>query len=445
MPNKFQRREIGKEIFFSSITDPRFKSNIITVNFVVPLSEETASEYALVSRLLNKGSGKYPTFAELSSKLSSLYASYFTSSVITFGDSQSLTAAIEYIDNKYALENEKIEEEAVEIFLDCLLNPLLENGVFPEKTVSLEKRILIDDIESEINDRQSYANYKAEQIMYNGEPASVRSLGSVEQAKRVTPLTAYNAYKRLLKNARTEIVCSGCSDFKAAERTISKAFSKLERGDIFKCSTEKSPLKEKPQYTYEKMSVTQSKLAIGFKTDCENYPALYVMASVYGGTTTSKLFMNVRERLSLCYYCWSGVDRYKGALWVNSGVDKENIEKAAGEITAQLEAIQKGDFSDNEIEHAKMFRKNGLRTYNDSSISMAAWYLACIYTDDIKSPEEAVEESDRVTREEIIEAARSVKLDTVYALTSYDNSDNKPSKEHNGQIQEGEKEALGEL
>ena len=218
MPNKFQRREIGKDIFFSSVTNPRFKFNIITVNFVVPLSEETASEYALVSRLLNEKSGKYPTLAELSSKLSSLYSAYYTNNVITLGDSQDMTAAIEYIDDRYALANEKVEEEAVEIFLDCLLDPPLENGVFPEKSFSLAKSVLIDDIEAEINDREFYAGYRADQIIFKDEPAAVRSLGSVEQAKRITPLTAYNAYKRLLKNAHIEIVCSGCSNFQVLHR-----------------------------------------------------------------------------------------------------------------------------------------------------------------------------------------------------------------------------------
>lgn len=418
MPNKFQRREIGKDIFFSSITDSRFKFNMISVNFLVPLSEETASEYALVSRLFDKGCDRYPAFAELNAKLSSLYAANLNGSVTSFGDSQILTVCIDYIDNKYALANEKIEEEAVEIFLDCLLSPRLENGIFPEKTVSLEKSILIDDIESEINDRQAYANYRTNRILYKGEPAEVRSIGSVEQAKRITPLTAYNAYKRLLKNARMEIVCAGCSDFKTAEKAISKAFTKIsaERGEIFKCSAMKSPLKEKPRYTYEEMPVTQSKIAMGFKTGCENYPALYIMSAVYGGIPTSKLAMNVREKLSLCYYCWSSVDRYKGALWVTSGVDKENIEKTTEEIKKQLEAMKNGDFSEEDIEQAKLYRKDGLLSYNDSYKHMAAWYLICIYNDDIKSPEEAIKESNRVTKEEVIEAAKSIELDTVYAL-----------------------------
>lgn len=429
MPNKFQRREIGKEIFFSSVTDPRFKLNVIAVNFLVPLSEETASEYALVARILNKACAKYPTFAQLNNKLSSLYAARIDSGVMSFGDSQGLTVSVQYIDNKYALENERVEDEAVEIFLNCLLDPLIENGVFSEKTTSLERQILIDDIESEINDKQTYANHKAAQIMFKGEPAAVRSLGSVEQAKRVTPLTAFNAYKRLLKNARVEIICSGCSDFTAAEKTISKAFSQLERGDIFKCGTQKSPLKEKTQRVKEKMPVTQSKLAIGFKTDCENYPALQIMNAIYGGTTTSKLFMNVREKLSLCYYCWSGVNKNKGAMFVRSGVENENIEKAAEEIISQLEAVKNGDFTNEDIEYAKMYRKNRLQTYNDSFGQMAVWYLMCIYDDDIKSPEDAIKEGEAVTREEIVEAARSVKLDTVYVLTSLDSVDEKAEKE----------------
>ena len=425
MPNKFQRHEIGKEVFFSSVTDTRFKFNMISVSFLVPLSEETASEYALISRIIDKSCKEYPTFGRLSSKLSSLYNASIYSDVIPFGDSQVVEISIGYIDDKYALDNEKTEEEAIKILLGCLFEPLLENGVFPKKTVSLERGILIDDIKSEINDKQAYANHKADQIMYKGEPAAVRALGSVEQAKRVTALTAFNAYKRLLKHSRVEIICSGCSSFSSAEKAFSRAFAQVERGDFFRCSTKKSPLKSEPQSVYEEMRINQSKLVMGFKTGCENYSALYLMSAIYGGMSTSKLFMNVREKLSLCYYCWSGVDRYKGSLWVSSGVDRNNLEKAENEITAQLEALKRGDFTDEDIENAKMYRKNGLKAYNDSLKSMAAWYLMSVYSDDIKSPEDAVKENDRVTREEIVDAANSVSPDTVYALIPPQNEQEK--------------------
>lgn len=421
MPNKFQRREIGKNIFFSSVNDPRFKFNTIAINFLIPLSEETASDYALVSRILATSCTKYPSLAKLSNKLSSLYAAQLNGAATSLDDLQNVLFSIQYLDNRYALENEKVEEEAVDILLNCLFEPVLEKNIFPEKTFSIERQNLIIDIEAEINDKQSYAGQRARQIMYKGEPAAVRSLGSVEQAKRATPVTVFNAYKRLLRNARIEIICSGCSDFGTAEKIISAAFSKLiktERGEIFPCKTKKSPLKETVEKVTEEMQVAQTKLVIGFKTDCENDSALHMMSAVYGGTSTSKLFLNVREKMSLCYYCWSGINKNKGSMFVSCGVEKENVEKAVDEILAQLEKMKNGEFSDDDVEYAKMYRKNNLQTYNDSYNMMGVWYLLCIYNDDIKSPEDAVRESDAVTREEIVEAARSVKLDTIYVLTS---------------------------
>lgn len=421
MPNKFQRREIGKEIYFSSVNDPRFKLNMISVNFFAPLSEETASENAIALNILTKSCAEYPTFAALNNKLSSLYAARLGSGAMSAGDSQILTVSVTCIDNKYALQNEKVDEEAIGILLGCLFEPLLENGVFTEKITSLERQSLIDDIEAELNDKQSYANHKAAEIMYEGEPSAIRSIGSAEHAKRVTPFTAFSAYKRLLSNCRIEIFCSGCSDFKNAEKTLTRAFTSIERGDIFPCVSVKSKLKAQPKYVEEKLAVTQSKLAMGFKTDCDDHPAFQLMSAIYGGTTTSKLFANVREKMSLCYYCWAtGLNRRKGSMFVRSGVENENIEKAQKEILAQLEAVKKGDFTDEDIENAKMYRKNNLKTYNDSLSQMAAWYLACIYDDDIRSPEDAIAEEEKVTKERIIQAAQSVKLDTVYVLTSLD-------------------------
>ena len=423
MQNKFQRREIGKDIYFSRITDPRFKLNLISVRFLAPISEETASENAVVSRILTKSCRKYPSFAILNNKLSSLYAARLGCHLSKLGDAQSIGITVSCIDNKYALENENVNEEAADILIDCLFDPLLENGVFTEKTTSLERQSLIDDIEAELNDKQAYASHKAEEIMFKGEPAAVRSLGSVKHAKLITAKSAYNAYQRLLTHCRIEIICVGCSDFEASQKKLTEAFARLNRDEIFPCGSKYSPLKDAEELVTEKLSVTQSKLVLGFKTDCRNIPALQIMSAIYGGTTTSKLFLNVREKMSLCYYCWSSVSRIKGSLTVASGVENENLETAKNEIIAQLEAVKNGDFTDEDIEYAKMYRRNHLKTFNDSISSMEAWYFTGIYNDDIKTPEEAVEEDEKVTRKEIIEAAKSVKLDSVYILTSDDKED----------------------
>lgn len=418
MPNNYQRREIGRQIFFNKITDSRFKTNMISITFFSPLSEETASENAVASRYLSKCSSKYPTYSLLNNKLSSMYATRLSGGVVTLGDTQAISFSINYIDSKYALNGEKMNDEAVDILNGCLFNPLMNNDKFDEKFISLERQAVIDDIEAEINDKQAYASQKAAEIMYRGEPYAFRALGSVQMAREVTAESAYKAYLRLLQHCRIEIICSGVSDFEDVKKKLTCAFSKLKREKIFLCETHKSSLKAQPEKVTEKMDITQSKMIFGFKTDCCSYSALQLMNEIYGGSPTSKLFVNVREKLSLCYGCWSSVNWLKGSAAVTCGVDKENIEKAYSEIMNQLKLMKNGKFSDSDLENAKMYRRNYIKTFNDNLNVVAVWYLTRIYCDDIITPEEMILRDEKVTREDIIMAAQSLMLDTFYVLTS---------------------------
>ena len=418
MPDNFQRREIGKEIYLSKISDPRFKTNLISVIFLTPLSEETSSENAIVSRYLSKCNRKCPTYSLMNNKLSAMYCALFSGWVTQFGDTQGICFSINYIDSKYALNNERMDNETLEIITDCLFDPLAENGKFDEKLIELEKQSVIDDIESEINNKQYYASIKAAEIMFKGEPYAFNVLGTAKKAKEVTAASAYKAYLRMLKHCRVEIICSGVSDFEEVKKKLTCIFSKLDREDIFPCKTEKSPLKPQPEKVRETIDVVQSNMIIGFKTDCPNTSAMMLMNEIFGGTTTSKLFLNVREKKSLCYSCWSSYNELKGSFSVKCGVDKENIDKAYNEIINQLELMQKGDFSEEDIDNAKMYRKNYSKTFYDSLNAMAAWYLLRIYSDDIASPEEIIKRDEKITKEDIVKATQSVKLDTFYVLTS---------------------------
>lgn len=421
MPNSFQRREIGKEIYLSKITDSRFKTNLISVIFLSPLSEETASENAVVSRYISKCSSKYPAYALMNNKLSAMYSARLAGGVVSLGDTQAISFSINYIDGKYALNGENMSEEAVEIITGCLFEPLSKNEKFDEKLIELEKQSVIDEIEAEINDKYAYSGQKAAEIMYRGEPNAFRVLGTVKKAKEVTAESAYKAYLRILHHCRIEIICSGVSDFEAEKKRLTRVFSKLKREEIFPCESFKSPLKPEPEKVRETMDITQSKMILGFKTDCRNLPALILMNEIYGNTPTSKLFSNVREKLSLCYSCWSSINWLKGSASVKCGVEKENIEKAYDEILNQLELMKNGEFSEEEIVNAKMYRRNYLRSYNDSLNAIAVWYLSRIYHDDIATPEEMMLRDEEVTKEDIVKAAQSLKLDTFYVLTSDDN------------------------
>lgn len=420
MAEAIQRKEIGKGVFFTKITDSRYKLNRIGIDFITNLSEETASVNAVVPRLLAKASADYPTLAALSNKLSSLYAAKVGGNAGKQGDSQYMALSCTSIDDVYALEGEKLTDEVLDILLGCLFKPLAENGAFNEKMTALEKQSLIDDIEAEINDKISYARTKGYKLMCQGEPAAVSGLGCAEKAAEITAESAFAAYRKMLETCQVEIICVGCNDFESAEKKLTEAFAEINRGDIVACRSQISKLKAEAVTEVEKMSVTQSKLVMGFKTSCTDYPALSVMSAIYGGCTTSKLFMNVREKLSLCYYCSSSFIREKGVMMVNSGVENENLEKARAEILAQFEDMKKGNFSDEDISHAKLSLENDLKGVNDSLRAVASWYFTGIYRNDVKTPEEAISRMNAVTREQIVKAAESVELDSVYILTSLD-------------------------
>lgn len=416
MPQKIQRREIGKGIYLSRFTDKRAKFNVVAINFIAPISEETASEYSVLARVLAHSNSKYPSYSILNNKLSSLYAARLDCDVVTGSDVQFIGFSCEYIDNKYAFDNERVGAEAMDILMSCIFNPIVENGGLSEKITKLECQSVIDDINSELANKSSYAFRRFSEIMYEGEPAAISGFGSIDKVKRVTPKSLYKSYLRLLTHCRAEIICAGSSDFEDERKILCEYFSKLHREDIFNFGSSPSPLKQNSKKVTDFMPISQNILIRGYKTQCKDQPALRLMNAILGGSPTSKLFANVREKLSLCYYCSSYLNCLKGALWVTSGADKANIEKVGLEIERQIKKLKDGDFTDEELDQAKLYRSGYLRAYNDSVKYIGAWYLVRIYEDDIKTPEDVIEEERRVTREDIMGAAKSLSLDTEYVL-----------------------------
>lgn len=418
MNNIINRRQIADGVYFSSITDSRYKKNYISVSFYDTINEETATDNFIVPLILANRNADYPTYKLLQNRLSTLYAASVSASSGKMYDLQSNGVSAYYLDDVYALSGEKMTDEITDILIGCLFNPALENGVFPEKTVNLERQTLIDEIEALINDKRSYAASQAVKTMCKGEPMAVRAQGNIERAKALTPADAYNAYRRLICNTHCEIICVGCNDFSTVEAKMTNAFKKIERSDIHDFGIEISPIKAVPEEVTEKMAVTQSKMVIGFKSHCEDKAALTMLQKIYGGTTSSKLFMNVREKMSLCYYCSASYNTEKGLMLVNCGVENANIQKAKDEIIHQLEKIKNGNFTDEDIMFAEMSLQNNYKSVGDSISGVAGWYSDCIIKNDIIAPEQALERYIGVSRERIIAAARSAELDTVYILTS---------------------------
>ena len=421
MNNIINRRKIADGVYFSSITDKRYKKNLISVAFSTQLSEDTATENVIVPVLLTKCNSKLPTYKAFNNKMSRLYASGIGGTAGRQYDLQTTSFGAYYLDEIYALSGEKMTGIMTDILIDCLTSPVTENGVFSEKFVELEKKTVIDSIETAINDKRSYAIERAMKTICKGEPASVCSYGTVEKAKLITPDSAYKAYRRMLETMPCEIICTGCSDFEGVAEKFAAAFEKAGRHDIENTTIALSPVKTQTEEVTERLTVNQSKLVLGFKSHSDDDAALVLLQKIFGGTTSSKLFRNVREKMSLCYYCSAARNDLKGIMLVNSGVENENIEKTKEAVIDQLEEIKNGNFTNEDINFAEMAIKNDFKSVADSAGNVSNWYFDCIRKNDIVTPEEKLGRYLGVSKERIIAAAKSMVLDSVYVLTGNEN------------------------
>lgn len=416
-----KRTDIGKSIAFTVIDTDKFKTDFLSVNFVLPLKKETASENSLLFRVLQRGSEKYPSVAALNGRLDYLYATTVGLRNYKRGEAQVIGLAADMIDNAYA-DGTDLVFEVCDFIREIIFKPLLdENGLFLSNYVEQEKENLVNDILAQVNNKRRYAPFRCYEEMCRGEAFGVSELGSVEETKKITPASLYAHYLDVIRRARIEVFFVGRCDSEKLESDVRAIFAGQKREDSEPITTVIKKTVEKVKYVEDKLPVTQGKLSLGFRTcvgvNDADYPKLVMFNEIFGGSVASKLFMNVREKLSLCYYCSSSLESYKGTMMVNSGVEFDKRGFAEREILSQLDSIREGNISDYEYSSAKRSLKNAYLQMLDSPTSMEMYYLGRAIAGVSGTIKEASESFGKVTREDISAIAKNVKLDTVYFMS----------------------------
>ncbi|MCH5296647.1 MAG: insulinase family protein [Ruminococcus sp.] len=419
MMTAINRNEIAKGVFFNSIKDNRFKTMKITANMIVPLTKENASANALLCGVLSHSCKAYPDFTELSRKLSSLYGADLGTSVRKIGDNQILRISASALDDRYVFDGDSVALELSELLCNVIFEPNLTNNAFSETDVEQEKRQLLDVIDSEFNDKRIYANGQLIKNMCSDEVFGIKRFGTAEKIKECSPQSLFDTWKNLLKTARFEIMYVGESSSKKAEEVFANAFNGIDRQPQF-VNTEVVREASEPKHIIEEMELSQSKLVMGFRAGTsipdEDVNATRLMCAILGGTASSKLFCNVREKQSLCYYCSSSYDRVKGIITVDSGVEGDNIKKAEQGILNEIEEMKKGNITDFEMNATKMAIVNSFYSTNDTVGGIEAWYINQLFDEKFQSIEEISNAINAVTKEQVIAAAQKITLDTVYVL-----------------------------
>lgn len=412
----YKRTELDGNVGFTSVVDSKFNTCSLRITMIVPMNCVTASEYSVAVNILSDVNSKFNTIAAMNEKLSELYGAAIGSSVTQKGDLQLLSLNSSWLSNKYAIDGEDITAEMLQIVSDCLFAPLANESGFNEEIFKLSQKEILDIIDASFNNKREFTLMKAREIAFEGEPARFGDNGKRENVESVTGKSAYAAYKKLLETAQIEIFFISPEEDSRVQKLFSDKFSSLNRTAAENNFFAPSPLKKQPLLVTEEYEVNQAKIAINFKYDTKDIDAVHLMCVIFGGTPVSKLFMNVREKLSLCYYCACRLSELKNTITVDCGVEKANIQAATDEIMAQLEEIRKGNISDEELNSALLALENSYTAYGDTPGSYISWLFDCFVKKEYITPQEYFQRILSVTRERIIAAAENIQLDSTYHM-----------------------------
>ena len=412
---------LGKGINLTLIPEEKFKSNLVSIYIQRILDRDEVTMNALLPSIIKSGSEKYPSAREMSYHQDDLYGVSIGADSSKRGESQVITFKIISTDEEYL--DEQIFKKVVKYLDEVVNHPLVIDGGFKEEYVAIEKENLKNRIESIINDKGRYAVERAREEMFKNEKYGISDLGYLADIDKITAKGLYEHYVNIMKTSPIDIVVEGNFDEDEIVEIISNGFDfhreniiEIPRADFIKKVDEIKVIKEE-------MDITQGKLVMGYRCNVDykdefKYYSLFVGSNVLGGGPHYKLFVNVREIESLCYYIYSSLEKYKTSMFISSGIESENYDKTVELIGEQLKSLKEGKISDEELLNSKSAIISSLKTIKDSLGGSSDFYFSQSMGGTNTTVEKIIEMIEKVTVSDIVEAFKNIELDTIYFLSN---------------------------
>lgn len=399
----------------------RFKTYSMTLFAGTPLTEETVTTTALIPYVLRRGTARFPETIQLREQLDIMYGAGFGFNTVKRGNTQFTQMKMDVINDRFVGSEQSLLEDALHYMGDVLTNPLLENGSFREAYVEAEKDTLLKQLESVINDKIQYAAERCVQEMCEHEPYRLNASGRIEDIPLITAARLYERYKQWLREAKLDLYIVGDTTLEQVTELVAKAFELPDAAaPIPYAAVEPHPAVGSVKTVVDRLNVNQGKLNLGLRMNVryadEDYAKALVYNGILGAYPHSKLFMNVREKESLAYYCSSRYDAHKGILTIQSGIEFANYEKALNIIEQQLDDVKKGIISDEELEQTKAMLSNAMREMLDSANDIAGFDFNKHFSGVERSIPGMIEQIASVTKQDVQQIAAAVELDTIYFL-----------------------------
>ena len=411
--------EIGKNVKLTLIPESKFKTNLVSVYILRELDRKEVTKNALLPGILKSGCDKYKTLGQLTRE-EELYGSYLNAGTSKRGEHQVLGFSILGVNEKYL--DEKILGGCIDLLNEIINNPLIVDGGFSEEYLKIEKEILKDSIMGIINDKGTYAMKQASEIMFEGEPYAISGKGYIEDLDDINGVNLYQHYKNILKTSPIEIIIEGEFDESEVVELIKERFT-FDRGDIIDLPKEEFYKEvDEVKEVKETMDIAQGKLVMGYRCnvdylDEERYYSLLLGSRILGGGADSKLFVNVREKESLCYTIYSTIQKSKSTMMVCSGIEAENYERTVELVKEQVQKLKDGDITETEIANAKIAFINSLNSLNDEIGRLSDFYFSQSIAKNKSDLDEIKNMINKSTKEDIVDAVKDIQLDTIYFLS----------------------------
>ena len=412
--------DIKEGIRLHKIKTNKYKTNLMSVFLTSKLSKEDITKKALILTVLRRGTNNLKTQEEINKKLEELYGASFDCGIDKLGDKHVLKFYVESLNEQYLYQKEDILNKSLNILFDIVFNPLLENGSFRQEYIDEEKQNLRIIIDGQKDNKAAYATQRCIEEMYKDKPYGLYKYGYVDDLEKIDNKNLYEAYLNLIKTCKIDIFVSGDFDDKILEEKIksNKQISKLEARKIeyLEQESESSNIQEE-NVVKENMQISQGKLNIGLDVLSDNKSAVSVYNAVLGGGANSKLFQNVREKASLAYSAGSIYIKPKNKIIIKTGIEHKNYEKALQIIKEQIDDMKNGKFSDEDILHAKELIIASFKAMQDEQDSEISFYFGREIQKESKDIDEQIKEISEVTKQDIVDVANQIKINTIFFLT----------------------------
>lgn len=420
----YKKSEIKKGINMHCIETTKFKTNFITIFLTVPMERKTITKNTLIPAILKRGTNLLKTQEEINIELEEMYGATFDCGIDKTGDNQILKFYLEVLNDKFALTKENILKKAINLILDIVFNPYIENESFNQNYVETEKENIKNLILSKIDNKDKYALERCIEEMYKGKVYGLYKYGYEEDLKEIQPKDLYQYYLDLINTAKIDIFISGEINETETLKLLkqNENIKKLkERTPKIIINNEETEIKEEtePKEIKESKDITQGKLVIGLDVAFNQKNSKYQTAIynvILGESATSKLFQNVREKASLAYTARSNYVRQKNNIYIRCGIEIEKYEQALKIIKEQIADMENGNFTEEDLENAKKYMVAGIRTVQDEQDSEITYYFGQELSGEFTNFEQYIERINAVTKENVLDIAKNIKINTIYFL-----------------------------